>query len=222
MDLTAEDLATLTDAEFEVLEVEVERLLAVWQVKNLRGTKAIWHDDQHMGEKRRELESINHPSVDLEARRQFRMKAVIDSLEGNSLIHPLDTPIIEVNADASAARVLWNSIGVEGLSKFREQPMAIISLGFVPGVDILEDGEWRTLWGAWQRTTKNEYHAGWVYSMEATNTRPPLTPEQDRNFLGKYAYRKDEIRQPVPEPPRPDTWQQFPDLVDQSWMQLNI
>jgi hypothetical protein len=222
LDIGVDDVAGLDDAEFEQLEAEVERLLAAWEVKNLRGTKAIWHDDQHIGQRRRELDSIHHPSVDLEARRAFRTKPVVDSLEGNSLIHPLDTPIIEVNNDATAARVFFMSLGVEGLSKFREQPMAIISIGFVPGVDILEDGEWRTLWGAWQRTTKNEYHAGWVHSMEPTNTRPPLTPEQDRNFLGKYAYRKDEVRQPVPEPPRTGTWEDMPEVTDQSWMRVNL
>jgi hypothetical protein len=220
--LTEADLAVLDADEFEALEAEVNRQLAVWDVKNLRGTKAIWHDDQHMGQKRRELESVKHPSVDLQARDAFRKKAVVDSLEGNSLIHPLDTPIIEINQAGTMARVFWGSIGVEGLSKFRELPMAVISLGFVPGVDIVEDGEWRTLWGAWQRTTKNEYHAGWVHSMERTNTRPPLTAQQDRDFLGRYAYRKDEARRPVPEPPRPDTWEQSPDPTDQSWMTLNL
>ena len=56
----------------------------------------------------------------------------MDSLEGNSLIHPLTTPIIEVNDDCTKARAVWWSLGVEGLSKFREKPMALISLGMVP------------------------------------------------------------------------------------------
>ena len=99
MDITAEDLAALDDAELEQLELEVERLLAVWQVKNVRGQKAIWHDDRHIGEKRREIQAVKHPSVDVEALHEHRMKPVVDSLEGNSLIHPLATPIIEVNAD---------------------------------------------------------------------------------------------------------------------------
>ena len=77
--------------------------------------------------------------------------------------------------------------------------MAIISLGMVPGTHVKEDGEWKILSGAWQRTTKCEYHKGWVHSMEPTNTRPPLTPEQDRNFLGKYAYQKGEVRKASPE-----------------------
>jgi hypothetical protein len=221
MTVTADELAALSDAEFEEIEAKVGRLLAVWQIKNLRGQAAVFHDDQHIGEKRRQLNAVKHPSVDAEALAK-PSPAVVDSLEGNSLIHPLATPIIEVNRDGTKARGLWWSLGVEGLSKFREHPMAIISLGLVPGTHVKEDGEWRILSGAWQRTTKNEYHAGWVHSMEPTNTRPPLTPEQDRNFLGKYAYRKDEVRRPVPEPPRKDTWERFPDETDSSWMFLNL
>lgn len=224
MDITlkAEDLELLDDGELRELEAEVNRLLAVWEVKNLRANSAIWHDDQHIGERRRELHAVKHPSVDAAALRAGRLKAVVDSLEGNSLLHPLATPIIEVSPDATMARGVWWSFGVEGLSKFREQPTAIISFGMVPGTHIVEDGEWRILRGMWQRTTKNEYHAGWVRSMEPTNTRPPVTPEQDRSFLGKYAYQKDEVRKPVPEPPRTGTWVRHPDPTDDSWQYLNL
>ena len=107
-----------------------------------------------------------YTSFDVEGEMAFRAKAVVDSLEGNSLIHPLTTPVIEINDDCSKARAVWWSLGVEGLSKFREQPMAIISLGMVPGTHVKEDGEWKILSGAWQRTTKCEYHKGWVHSME--------------------------------------------------------
>ncbi len=222
MTITMDDIRSLSEEEFEELELRVEKLLSVWEIKNLRGQAAIFHDDQHIGEARRELMALKHPSFDVEGEMEFRAKPVVDSLEGNSLIHPLTTPIIEVNDDCTKARALWWSIGVEGLSKFREQPMAIISLGMVPGTHVKEDGEWKILSGAWQRTTKNEYHKGWVHDMQPTNTRPPLTPEEDRNFLGKYAYQKDEVRKPVPEPPRKDTWQQFPDETDDSWMYINL
>jgi len=203
--LTIDDLAEFSADELDALEARLDRQIAVWEVSNLRGQAAIFHDDAHIGEPRRELQAVGHPSVDVDALTAFRMKPVVDSLEGNTLIHPLATPIIEVDEDARRARGVWWSFGVEALSKFRETPMAIISLGMVPGTHIKMDGEWRILAGAWQRTTKNEYHAGWVHSMEPTNTRPPLTPEQDRNFLGKFAYRKDAVRRAVPEPPRTDT-----------------
>lgn len=217
-----EDIRSLSEEEFEELERRVEKLLSVWAVKNLRGQAAAFHDDQHIGEKRRELKALKHPGFDAAKEMAFRRKAVVDSLEGNSLIHPLTTPVIEVNEDCTKARAVWWSLGVEGLSRFREQPMALISLGMVPGTHVKEDGEWRILSGAWQRTTKNEYHKGWVHSMEPTNTRPPLTPEEDRNFLGKYAYQKDEVRKPVPEPPRKDTWESFPDEMDDGWMYINL
>ncbi|MCI9006536.1 MAG: SnoaL-like domain-containing protein [Lachnospiraceae bacterium] len=222
MEYTIEDIRSLSEEEFEELERRVEKLLSVWAVKNLRGQAAAFHDDQHIGEKRRELKALKHPGFDAAAEMAFRRKAVVDSLEGNSLIHPLTTPVIEVNEDCTKARAVWWSLGVEGLSRFREQPMALISLGMVPGTHVKEDGEWRILSGAWQRTTKNEYHKGWVHSMEPTNTRPPLTPEEDRNFLGKYAYQKDEVRKPVPEPPHKDTWESFPDEMDDGWMYINL
>ena len=222
METYMEVLSGLTDEAFAELEARVEKMLSVWEIKNLRGQAATFHDDQHIGEPRRELKALKHPCFDVEGEMAFRAKAVVDSLEGNSLIHPLTTPIIEVDETCTKARAVWWSLGVEGLSKFREQPLAIISLGMVPGTHVKEDGEWKILSGAWQRTTKNEYHKGWVHSMEPTNTRPPLTPEQDRNFLGKYAYQKDEVRKPVPEPPRKDTWEQFPDETDGSWQFVNL
>lgn len=222
MGIDREELDALSDEQFSELETRVEKLLSVWEIKNLRGQAATFHDDQHIGEQRRELKALKHPSFDVKGEMEFRAKAVVDSLEGNSLVHPLTTPVIEVNDDCTKARAVWWSLGVEGLSKFREQPMAIISLGMVPGTHVKEDGEWRILSGAWQRTTKNEYHKGWVHSMEPTNTRPPLTPEEDRNFLGKYAYRKDEVRKPSPEPPRKDTWEKFPDETDNGWMYINL
>lgn len=63
-------------------------------------------------------------------------------------------------------------------------------MGIVPGANVVEDGRWRMLWGAWQRTTKNEYHAGWVDSMIPSNTRPPLSPEENRARLGRFAYKR--------------------------------
>lgn len=222
MDINLEMINSLSESDFIQLENRIQKLISVWEIKNLRGNAAIFHDDAHIGQNRRELQAMKHPSVDVEGIKAFRAKAVVDSLEGNMLIHPLTTPIIEVNDDNTKARGLWWSLGIEGLSKFREKPMAIISLGMVPGGHIKEDGAWKILWGAWQRTTKNEYKAGWVNDMQPTNTRPPLTPEQDRNFLGKYAYQKNELRRPVPEPPSVRTWEDFPDETDNSWMYVNL
>lgn len=217
MKLTMEDIELLNEEEFLEAEKTVNKLIAVWEVKNLRGRAAVFHDDQHIGQPRKELKAMEHPSFDAKGEIAFRMKPVVDSLEGNMLIHPLTTPVIEVNEDCTGARGVWWSIGIEGLSKFRETPMAILSLGMVPGTHVKINGEWRILAGNWQRTTKNEFHAGWIHDMQVTNTRPPLTKEQDRNFLGKYAYQKDEIRKPVPEPPAKDTWEKYPDETDPSW-----
>ena len=219
---TLASLEGISDEEFESLERRVNRLFSVWEIKNLRGQAAIFHDDQHIGEKRKELKALKHPSFDVAAELAFRGKAVVDSLEGNCLIHPLTTPVIEVNEDCTKARAVWWSVGIEGLSKFRETPMAIVSLGMVPGTHVKEDGQWKILSGTWQRTAKCEYHKGWDYSMEPTNTRPPLTREEDRARMGKYAYRKEEVRRPVPEPPRMDTWEQFPEETDDRWIEANI
>ena len=217
MRVTKEDLDLLSEEEFLQAEKTVDKLIAVWEIRNLRGRAAIFHDDQHIGQPRKELKAMGHPAFDTEGEIAFRMKPVVDSLEGNMLIHPLTTPVIEVNDGCTAARGVWWSLGIEGLSKFRETPMAILSLGMVPGTHVKMDGEWRILAGNWQRTTKNEYHAGWIDDMQVTNTRPPLTKEQDRNFLGRYAYQKDEVRRPVPQPPQKDTWEEYPDPTDPSW-----
>lgn len=222
MMITIEDIELLSEEEFIEAEKTVEKLIAVWEVKNLRGRAAVFHDDQHINQPRKELKAMDHPSFDAEAEIAFRMKPVVDSLEGNMLIHPLTTPVIEVDDTCTKARGTWWSLGIEGLSKYRETPMAILSLGMVPGTHVKMKGEWRILAGNWQRTTKNEYHAGWIHDMQVTNTRPPLTKEQDRNFLGKYAYMKDEIRKPVPRPPYKDTWQEYPEETDPSWQYKDL
>ena len=216
------DLDLLTEEELCLLERQTARLTAAWEVQNLRGCAAVFWDDQRIGEPRRELMALKHPSVDAEKELAFRRKPVVDSLEGNSLVHPLTTPVIVVDEDAKRARSTFWSLGVEGLSKYRETPAAIISVGMVPGANVVEDGQWRMLWGAWQRTTKNEYHAGWVESMIPSNTRPPLSPEEDRARLGRFAYRKDEVRRPVPEPPGDDTWIRFPDEADPAWQFVDL
>ena len=219
---TREDLDLLTEEELSELEKTVNMEIAAWEVANLRGQAAIFHDDQHIGEKRRELKALRHPSFDVEGEMRFRSNVVVDSLEGNTLIHPLTTPVIEIDDTCTKARAVWWSLGIEGLSKFREKPMAIVSAGMVPGAHVIDDGEWKILWGAWQRTTKNEYSADWVHNMIPTNTRPPLTPEQDRQMLGRYAYQKDEARKPVPCPPKKDTFTKYPDETDQSWLNENL
>ncbi len=215
---TMEDLDLLDEKEIHQLEKRVDRLMSVWQIQNLRGNAAVFHDDQHIGEQRRELNALNYPGVDAEGILEFRRKPVVDSLEGNMLIHPLTTPVVEVDESNTKARGVWWSLGIEGLSISREISTAIISVGMVPGAHVKVDGEWKILWGAWQRTAKNEYHAGWVESMIPTNTRPPLTPEQDRQGFGRYAYQKDRVRKAVPLPPESDTWNNFPDEWDQNWM----
>lgn len=216
---TMEEIEALTEEEFLEAEKRADRLMSAWEIQNLRGNAAIFHDDQHIGEQRRELNALKHPSVDVEGLMAFRRKPVVDSLEGNMLVHPLTTPVIEVDEKNEKARAVWWSIGVEGLSKYRETPMAIVSLGMVPGVQIVEDGAWKILWGVWQRTTKNEYHADWTKSMIPTNTRPELTPKEDLAGFGRYAYQENEVRRAVPQPPKKDTWERYPDEMDKTWLE---
>lgn len=218
-ELNPSDLEALTERELIELDGLLDRLISACEIQNLRGNVAIFHDDQHIGEKRRELNALDHPSVDVGALMAFRDKPVVDSLEGNMLVHPLTTPVIVVDESNTRSRATWWSLGIEGLSKFREKPQAILSAGMVPGVQIVERGGWKVLWGEWQRTTKNDYHEGFVRSMVSTNTRPPLTPEQDRAFLGRYAYQKDEVRHALPHPPKDDTWERWPDECDKAWFE---
>ncbi len=218
LDITMEDLNLLSESELEKLERTIDRQMSIWEVCNLRGQAAIFHDDQHIGEKRRELKALDHPSFNKEAEIAFRNTAVVDSLEGNTLIHPLNTPVVEVSDDNRISRATWWSLGIEGLSKYRETPTAIVSAGMVPGVHIRMDGEWRIYSGAWQRTTKNEYHADWVHSMIPTNTRPQISKEEDRARLGKYAYDKNEVRKAVPAPPGKDSFKKYEGDLDDSWL----
>ena len=221
-DFTLQDIELLTEEEFIAAEKLLDKQISVMECSNLVGTNSIFWDDQHIGQNRRELQALDHPSVDKEATLAFRRKAVVDSLEGNMLVHALTGSVIEIDETNTKARGTFWSFGHEGLSKFREKPMAIFSLGVFNDAFVKVDGEWKILFSAWQRTTKNEYHKGWARDMQPTNTRPPMTPEEDRAMLGRFAYQADEIRQPVPEPPAKDTWTAFPDEADKEWINLNI
>lgn len=215
--LTREDLDEFSEAELTALERRLARLLAVWEIQNVRGQERVFHDDQHIGEPRRELQALDHPAVDAPALLRARRSPVVDSLEGNALVQSLTTAVVEVDEDATKARGVWGAFGLEGLSKFREKPTAIWSVGAVPGALVVQDGEWKILGPRWQRLVKADYRFGWVRSMIPTNMRPPLTPEQDRAMLGRFAYRKDEARLPVPIPPTRDTWVRYPDEASTEW-----
>jgi len=190
METYMEVLSGLTDEAFAELEARVEKMLSVWEIKNLRGQAATFHDDQHIGEPRRELKALKHPSFDVEGEMAFRAKAVVDSLEGNSLIHPLTTPIIEVDETCTKARAVWWSLGVEGLSKFREQPLAIISLGMVPGTHVKEDGNGKSSPAhgrGLQRT--NIIRAGYTAWSQPTQDRL-LHRSRTETFLGNMLTRR--------------------------------
>lgn len=223
LDCTYEDLSLLTDDEFDALESEIDRLMSVWEIKNLRATLMLFHDDQHIGEPRRQLMAVEHPDFDSAGLKAFEEKPVVDSLEGNMLIHPCTTPIIEVDEKHTVARGLWWSFGMEALSRYRETPLAMISLGMLPTICTRQsDGEWRLFLRGWQRTTKTDLHKGWIADMQPTNCRPPLTKEQDQNGAGKFAYYKDRIRKPVPEPPMPDTFDRFPGELSEAWLYCSL
>ena len=49
MRVTLEDIDLLSEEEFLEAEKKIEKLISVWEVKNLRGRAAIFHDDQHIG-----------------------------------------------------------------------------------------------------------------------------------------------------------------------------
>lgn len=220
---TYDDLRDLPDDVFEEIEREVDRLMSVWEVKNLRAELMLFHDDQHIGEPRRQLMATNHPAFDVEELISFETKPVVDSLEGNMLIHPCTTPILEIDGAHKVCRGLWWSFGMESLSKHREKPLAMISLGMMPTIALRQDdGEWRLFLRGWQRTAKTDMHKGWVDDMQPTNCRPPLTREQDQAGAGKYAYYKDRIRMPTPEPPHKDTFQQFPGEINEDWLYCSL
>ena len=137
------------------------------------------------------------------------------------MIHPLTTPIIEVNDECTKARAVWWSLGVEGLSKFREKPMAIISLGMVPGTHVKEEGEWKILSGAWQRTTKNEYHKGCLQH-GADKYKAAAYTGAGSEFSGEICLSEGRGKKGVAEPPGKDTWKRFPEETSTEWIYTNL
>ena len=54
-------------------ERRLDLQLSVWEIRNLRGIFYRYHDDQHIGQKRRELYADEHPGVDMKAIRRARL-----------------------------------------------------------------------------------------------------------------------------------------------------
>ena len=216
MEILREEIEAIPDEELDAFELELDRLLGAYACINMIGIGTWYHDDQHPGELQKNYDAAK-PGEERPAFIRTPDKVVIDSLEGNTLMQPRHTFVVEVSEDAAKARALSTGFGYEALSKFREEPMAIYSVGIVPGEFVFEDGEWRTVSGGWQRVIKTDREKGWVYDMQHTNTRPPLTPEEDANFLGKYAYKKDRKRVPVPAPPEKDSFVRYPEIGDDTW-----
>ena len=127
-----------------------------------------------------------------------------------------------VDDECQRARGTWWSFGIEGLSKFREKAVPVWTIGLQATSFVKEGGTWKVLHPSWHRLTKNRYHRSWVHDMIPSNTRPELTPEQDRAAAGKDAYYPDRVRPAVPEPPGDDSWEVFPDEADHSWLSVNI
>lgn len=211
----------LSEDEFLELEGIVAKLTAIWEIKNLFGLWCVYWDDQHIGEKRQQLRATKHASVDVENILAFQATPVVDSLEGNSLWRLANTPIVVVSDDCLKARATWWTFGIESVSKFREKPEALWTIGVMAASLVKEDGEWRVLHPWWHRITKNRYAKSWVHDMVSANARPPLTPEEDRAAFGKCAYFPDRMRPAVPEPPADSTWAVIPDETDDSWIRVN-
>ena len=216
MEILREEIAAIPAEELDAFELELDRLLGAYACLNIIGIGTWYHDDQHPGELQKNYDA-RRPGEERPAFIRVPDKVVIDSLEGNSLMQPRHTNVIQVSPDGTKARALNTGFGYEALSKYRETPMAIYSVGIVPWEFVHEEGEWRRVSGGWQRVIKANQEKGWIYDMQHTNTRPPLSDEEDANFLGKYAYRKDRARKPLPAPPEPDTFERFPELGDDGW-----
>ena len=216
MENLREEIAAIPEEELDAFELELDRLLGAYDCINIIGIGTWYHDDQHPGELQKNYDAAK-PGEERPAFIRIPDKVVIDSLEGNSLMQPRHTNIIQVSADGTRARALNTGFGYEALSKYRETPMAIYSVGIVPWEFVKQDGEWRRFSGGWQRVIKANQEKGWVYDMQHTNTRPPLSDEEDANFLGKYAYHRDRARKPLPAPPDPDSFERYPELGDDTW-----
>ena len=211
-----EELMCLSEEDLDTLEKALDIELAAYECEKIYNIGTWYHDDQHPGELQKNY-NIGKPGEERPAMIRTPDHVVIDSLEGNTLMQPRHTPVIEVDKECTRCRILATGFGYEALAKYREEPMAIYSVGIVPGVFMLQDNEWRQVSGGWTRVVKADMTKSWIYDMQHTNCRPPLSPEEDASFLGKYAYKKDRARKPFPAPPEKDTFEKFPEINDEGW-----
>lgn len=234
MNIDFSALDSLSEEEFRNLEVAVDKLLAVWHIKSAIANDDNWHDDQRIAQKRRiggwPRKYLTGPGLAAPPAPPPAPPAAsgpqlppIASLEGNALIHGPTTWVFEFNEDATMVRILYWTFGIEGLAQEREKPAAVVSLMRCAATMARVNGTWQGGGGGvFSRTTKNDHPQDWVHHMRPTATRPPMSDEDDRKRIGKYAYRPFEVRDCVPAAPEPDTWQKYPDFMDARWALANL
>jgi len=194
-------------------ESRIARLEDYRDICNLQGRYNHYMQTGQMKEKLPELFALDHPEVKAEMAdsglwtggdgvvRLFQHLGTKYTMPGALMAHLLLTPVVEVSADRSRARGMWNSFGTNTYINDAGELEAMWQLGKYDITFCRQDGRWKYLEFKWYVVFRTPYHEGWVKRPIVEGLHEAGFPEISQ-FHTPYDPNKPENHFP-PAPPEP-------------------
>lgn len=156
------------------LEARIARLEDHRDICNLQGRYNHYLQTGQLKEKLPELFAFDHPEVKAElcdsglwqgadgVTALFAAMGQKYTMAGSLMVHMLLTPVLEVSADGTRARGMWNSLGT---NTYRANDGSLEAMWQAGKYDLTfckENGRWKYLDFRWYVIFRTPFHEGWV------------------------------------------------------------
>jgi hypothetical protein len=143
------------------LEARIARLEAFRDICNVQGRYNHYLATGQLADKAHELFAMKTPGLKAEMAdsglwegpeavgKLFQHLGTKYNMLGALFVHALLTPVLEVNADATRARGMWNSLGMNTYVANSGSLDAMWQLGKYDNTFVKEDGRWKILEFRW-------------------------------------------------------------------------
>ena len=155
-------------------EARLRRLESHRDLCNLQGRYNHYMQTGQLKDKLAELFAFEHPGCKAEmadsgvwegadgVMRLFRHLGTKYSMPGALMVHQLTTPVVEVDADDTHARGMWNSFGTNTYVDESGALTAMWQLGKYDQRFVRVGRRWKFLEFRWHVVFRTPFHEGWV------------------------------------------------------------
>ncbi len=195
------------------LEKRIARLEAFRDICNVQGRYNHYLATGQLAEKAHQLFAMKTPGLKAEMAdsgvwegpegvgKLFQHLGTKYNMPGALFVHTLLTPVLEVNGDATRARGMWNSFGMNTYIANNGSLDAMWQLGKYDNTFMKEDGKWKFLEFRWHVIFRTPFDEGWV-------KRPIVEGLHEAGFpaIGPFYSPYDPRRHNAfpPSPPEPE------------------